>query len=98
MAGEAPSDLQSRLAPMIEELAGALGEIATDPRGEHVLRDWTDRAALVWEVTLLCSKKTGAGTEADLRAARRVLSRNLPIGLLRKDRASPEEVKLVAFG
>ncbi|MHB8877608.1 MAG: acyl-CoA dehydrogenase family protein [Myxococcaceae bacterium] len=98
LAGEAPSDIQSRVAPMIEELGGALASIATDPGAEHVLRDWTDRASLLWEVTLLCSKKTGAGTEADLRAARRVLSRNLPTSLLRKDRASPEEVQLVAFG
>ena len=98
LAGEAPADLETRLNPLISELQAALGELATDPGGEHALRDWTDRASLVWEVALLCSKKGGAVTDADLRAARRLLARNLPTGLLRKDRASPEDVQLVAFG
>ncbi len=98
LAGEAPSDVQARLSPLLGELGSALAELGGDPRGEHALRDWTDRACLLWEVALLCSKKTGAGSEGDLRAARRILARNLPTSLLRKDRASPEEVQLVAFG
>ncbi|MBI3183483.1 MAG: acyl-CoA dehydrogenase family protein [Myxococcales bacterium] len=98
LAGEAPPDLQGRLSPMIEELASALAQLAADPQGEHLLRDWTDRASLIWEVGVLCSRTLGAGTEADLRAARRVLARNAPASLLRTDRATPEDVRLVAYG
>lgn len=96
-AGEAPPDVQSRVGALLDETKQALVELAQDPRGEHAFRDWTDRAALLWAVTTACAKSLGAGTETDLRAARRVLARHVPAGLLRKDRASVDEVRAVAF-
>src|SRR5205823_13164902 len=51
-AGEAPREVQSRLASMIEELGGALLALSNDAGAEHALRDWTDRAALVWRRAL----------------------------------------------
>jgi hypothetical protein len=95
--GEAPSDLQPGLTAAYEEAQAALAELATDPRAEHAFRDWTDRAALLWNVTTSLSKSLGFGTETDVRAARRVWARAVRQGLLRKDRASPDEVRAVAF-
>ncbi|MBS1149446.1 MAG: hypothetical protein H6Q89_1144 [Myxococcaceae bacterium] len=93
---EAPADLQARLGQLLDEVKAGLATLAGDPKAEHGLRDWTDRAALLWQVSLCCSKKLGAGSAWDLRAARRVLSRNVPTGLLRKDPASVEELEGVA--
>ncbi len=95
---EAPADLQSRLTQGLDEVKHGLAELAQDPQAQHVLREWTDRAALIWEVAVSCSKKLGYGTDSDLRAARRVLAREWPTGLLRKDRASVQDLKAVAEG
>ncbi len=95
--GEAPADLQPQLSLATEELAMALTELSQDPRAEHAFRDWTDRAALLWNVTTSLSKSLGFGTETDVRAARRVLARNLKTSLLRKDRATVDEVRAIAF-
>lgn len=94
---EAPADLQSRIGALLDEAKQALVELSQDPRAEHAFRDWTDRAALLWIVSTACAKSLGNGTDADLRAARRVLARHAPVGLLRKDRASVDEVRAVAF-
>lgn len=96
LAKEAPPDVQSTLGEQLGMLQGALGELVQDPRGEHRLRDWTDRAALVWSIACACAKSLGGGQEPDLRAARRVLSRALPKGILRKDTASVDELLAVA--
>jgi hypothetical protein len=37
-------------------------------------------------------------TDADVRAARRVLARHAPASLLRKDRATVDDVRLVTSG
>ncbi len=94
---ESPADLQPRLSQLFDEARAGLAELATDPTGEHAFKDWTDRVSLLWSVTLSFSKSQGYGTETDVRAARRVLARNAPTGLLRKDRATPDEVRAVAF-
>ena len=96
-AAEAPADVQSRVGALLDEAKQALVELSQDPKAEHAFRDWTDRAALLWLVTTACAKSLGNGSDADLRAARRVLARHAPVGLLRKDRASAEDVRLVAF-
>ncbi len=92
---EAPSDLQPRLTQLLEELVDALAELAGDARAEHALRDWTDRAAALWNITNSFSKRLGFGTETDVRAARRVFERTFPQGLLRRDRASVDELLAV---
>jgi alkylation response protein AidB-like acyl-CoA dehydrogenase len=97
-AAEAPADLQSRFGALLAELKGALVALSQDPRGEHAFRDWTDRAALLWLTSLSCSKSLGYGTEGDVRAARRVLARHAPVGLLRQDRATVDEVRAIARG
>ncbi len=94
----AAGELQGRLSSMLDELKQALGQLAADPNAEHAFRDWTDRAALVWELAVVSSKAAGGGSEADVRAAKRVLARNVPGALLRTDRAGPDDVRLVAFG
>jgi hypothetical protein len=96
LAAQAPPDLEARLAPMLDELFTASAELSAGGRAEHALRDWTDRACLLWQGGLLCAESAGAGTDSDLRAARRLLARNAPLGLLRADRAGPDEVALVA--
>lgn len=98
LIADAPAGLQERLGPLAGELGNALSAIAQEPSAEHMLRDWTDAASLVWQVALLGSRKAGNGTDADLRAARRLLARNAPTSLLRGDWATPEDVELVAFG
>jgi hypothetical protein len=95
---EAPPDLKPRLTAAFAELKAALGELASDPQAEHLFRDWTDRAALLWTVCTSFSTAMGFGTPTDVRAARRVFERALPGSLLRKDRASVEELMAVAFG
>ncbi|GMU60297.1 MAG: DNA alkylation response protein [Myxococcaceae bacterium] len=95
--GEAPGELKARLTQLTDELKAGLAELAGDPRAEHALKDWTDRAALLWSVTTSLSKSAGFGTDTDVRAARRVLARRAPVGLLRTDRATPEEVRAIAF-
>lgn len=97
-AAEAPADLQSRVGALLDEAKQALVELSQDARAEHAFRDWTDRAALLWSVTTACAKSLGNGHESDLRAARRVLARHAPAGLLRRDRATADEVRAVAFG
>jgi alkylation response protein AidB-like acyl-CoA dehydrogenase len=97
-AAEAPADVQARVGALLDEVKHALVELSQDPKAEHAFRDWTDRAALLWMVTTACAKSLGHGTEGDLRAARRMLARHAPSGLLRKDRGSVDEVRLVAFG
>lgn len=96
-ASEAPSDVQSRVGALLDETKHALVELSQDPRGEHAFRDWTDRAAMLWAVTTACTKSLGAGTETDVRAARRVLARHAPASLLRRDRGTVEEARAVAF-
>jgi alkylation response protein AidB-like acyl-CoA dehydrogenase len=96
-AADAPVDLQPRLGAMLDELKAALVELLADPKAEHALRDWTDRAALLWSVTTSLSKRTG-GHETDVRAARRVLERNAPTSLLRRDRATVAELRAVVAG
>jgi hypothetical protein len=96
-AAEAPVDLQGRLTQLVDELKAALVELAGDAQGEHAFRDWTDLASVLWSVTTSLSKTRGFGTETDVRAARRVLARRRPTALLRGDRASPDEVRTVAF-
>ena len=93
----APGDLQPRLTQLTDELKAALVELAADPRGEHAFRDWSDRASLLWTVTNSLSKANGFGTDTDVRAARRVLARRAPTGLLRSDRATVDEVRAIAF-
>jgi acyl-CoA dehydrogenase len=95
-AAEAPADLQARLGQLLGELKAALVTLAADPKAEHGLRAWTDRAALLWQVAVCCSKKLGAGSEWDVRAARRLLATQVPTGLLRADVASVEELEGVA--
>jgi len=94
---QAPADLKPRLTQLTDELKAALVELASDPRGEHAFRDWTDRAALLWSVTTSLSKSLGFGTDTDVRAARRVLARRAPTSLLRTDRATPDDVRAIAF-
>lgn len=96
-AGEAPTDVQSRVSALLDEAKHALVELSQDPKAEHAFRDWTDRAALLWSVTTACAKSLGNGSDTDVRAARRVLARHAPVGLLRKDRASVDDVRAVAF-
>ncbi|MBL8918089.1 MAG: acyl-CoA dehydrogenase family protein [Myxococcaceae bacterium] len=96
-AAEAPADVQARVGALLDEVKQALVELSQDPKAEHAFRDWTDRAALLWMATTACAKSLGHGTEGDLRAARRVLARQAPSGLLRSDRASLEDLRLVAF-
>lgn len=96
LVADAPESIRSRLSSLADELVAGMGTLATDPGGESLLRDWADRACLVWQVGLLASKGAGGGSEADVRAARRLLARNAPQGLLRTDRASLEDVRLVA--
>lgn len=95
---EAPTDLKDRISALTDELKAALVELSGDARGEHAFRDWTDRASLLWEVTTSLSKSKGFGTDTDVRAARRVLARRVPTGLLRKDRAVADDVRAIAFG
>jgi hypothetical protein len=95
---ESPPDVQPRLSALHDELKAALGALASDARGEHAWRDWTDRAALLWNVTTSFSPSLGYGTATDQRAARRVLSKYARTGLLRADRATSDEVRAVAFG
>lgn len=97
-ATEAPADVQSRVGALLDECKHALVELSQDPKAEHAFRDWTDRAALLWSVTTSCARSLGTGTETDLRAARRVLARHAPTSLLRRDRASVDDVRAVAFG
>jgi alkylation response protein AidB-like acyl-CoA dehydrogenase len=92
---EAPSELQGRLTKLLGELKEALGQLATDPGAEHLFRDWTDRAASLWNITTSFSKRLGYGTETDVRAARRVFERTFPTSLLRRDRATVEELNAV---
>ncbi len=93
---ESPSDLQPRLMQLFDELPPALTELLADPSGEHAWRDWTDRAALLWNVTTSFSKSLGYGTETDVRAGRRVLQKYARQGLLRRDRASADDVRAIA--
>jgi acyl-CoA dehydrogenase len=86
-AADAPADLSGRLMTLRSELS-----VALEGLGEHDYREWTERASIAWQVGLLSSH----GSEGDLRAARRLLSRHLPSGWPRGDRATPEEVRLVA--
>lgn len=95
LAGEAPSDVQSRLLSGVEELKGGLAQLMGDPKGEAKLRDWTDRAALLWSVAVACAKSMGGGADTDVRAARRYLARMLPQGLLRTDVASVDELSML---
>jgi hypothetical protein len=97
LMADAPSDVRTALGQQLEALHEGLGALGQDPQGEHALRDWTDRASVVWQVGLLSSAKAGAAAPGDIRAARRLLDRNVRGTLLRKDRASPEEVRQVAF-
>ncbi len=94
---ESPADLQPRLTQLFDELTAALGELATDALGEHAWRDWTDRASFLWNVTTSFSKSLGYGTSTDERAARRVMSKYARATLLRKDRASADDVRTIAF-
>jgi hypothetical protein len=84
------------MSAMFDELKAALVELGQDPKAEHAFKDWSDRAALLWMTSLSCSKRLGYGTQSDVRAAKRVLSRWAPTGLLRSDRASVEDVRAVA--
>lgn len=95
LAREAPADLQAKLSAGVDELKAALVQLMGDARAEARLRDWTDRAALLWSVATACSRSGGAGADSDLRAARRVLARWLPGGLLRSDLATVEELDVV---
>ncbi|MFZ5439099.1 MAG: acyl-CoA dehydrogenase family protein [Myxococcota bacterium] len=94
---EAPGDLKPRLNELYGELQGALAELATDPTGQHAWRDWTDRAAFLWQVLTSFSKRLGYGTATDERAARRVFHKYARTSLLRKDRATVDEVRAIAF-
>ena len=99
LAADAPKDIQERLGAFVAELGRGLQAFAHDPQeAEHQFRDWADHASLVWQVALLASKKGGSGTDADLRAARRLLARNAPTSRIRSDFATPDDVALVAFG
>lgn len=89
---EAPPDLQARLTRLLDEVKQGLVTLSSDPKAEHRLRDWTDRAALLWQVSLCCSKRLGAGSAWDVRAARRVLARHAPASLLRMEHATVEEL------
>jgi hypothetical protein len=94
-AAQAPSDVQARLAALTDELKAALVELSQEAQAEHLLRDFTDRAAVLWKVSALCATSQGSGSAADLRAARRLLSRSFPQSLLRKDRAGAADVRSV---
>lgn len=94
---ESPADLQPRLRASLDELKAALQQLMSDATAEHAFRDWTDRAALLWNVTTSFSRSLGYGTQTDERAARRVLEKYTRASLLRKDRASAKEVRAVAF-
>jgi acyl-CoA dehydrogenase len=94
---DADSEVKPRLSSLSEELLEAFQALPQDPRSEHVLRDWTDRAALLWQVGLLSSKKAGSGRTEDVRAAKRLLARQAPEKLLRTDTATAEEVLAVAL-
>ncbi|HEY1087320.1 MAG TPA: acyl-CoA dehydrogenase family protein, partial [Archangium sp.] len=96
--GESPADVQPKLKAAFDELVGALQSLMADPTGEHAWKDWTDRAALLWNVTTSFSKSIGYGTPTDERAARRVLQKHFKTGLLRTDRATAKDVRDVAFG
>lgn len=95
--GDAPDDVAARCGGLLDELKHALVELRSDPASEHRLRDWTDRAALLWAVSLSASKAGGFGTDSDLRAARRVLARHVPTGLLRRDGAGVAELEAIVF-
>lgn len=95
---ESPADVQPRLMQLFDELPLALQDLQGDPTGEHAWRDWTDRAAFLWNVTTSFSRSLGYGTETDVRAARRVLHKYARTSLLRRDRATPAEVRAIAFG
>lgn len=97
LVADAPAVLKPRMSALTAELQTALGQLAGDSGAESVLRDWTDRACVLWQVGVLGSKKRGHGSEADVRAARRVLDRAVPTGLLRADRATAKDVFLVAM-
>ncbi len=97
LSSEAPSEVQARVGALLDEAKHALVELSQDPRAEHAFRDWTDRASLLWAVSVACAKSLGNGSDTDLRAARRVLARQAPASLLRKDRASLDDVRAVAF-
>jgi acyl-CoA dehydrogenase len=97
LTADADLSVRARLSSLGEELLQAVGAMASDAGAEHVLRDWTDRAGLLWQVGLLASKKAGAGSDADVRAARRLLARGAPGSLLRSDRATPDDVVQVAL-
>lgn len=96
-AAEAPGDVQSRVGALLDEAKAALVELSQDPKAEHAFRDWTDRAGLLWAVTTACAKSIGNGSDTDVRAARRVLARQASASLLRKDRATVDDVRAVAF-
>ena len=98
LVADAPAPVQERLGELLDQLSTGLSELYQEPSAEHMLRDWTWAASLVWEAALLSSKKAGHGSEADVRAARRLLARNAPVLMLRGDRATPEDVTLVGFG
>ncbi len=95
---EAPADLQARLEQLLGGLKAAVASLAGNPKAEHHLRAWADRAALLWQVAVCCRKTLGAGSDWDVRAARRLLATALPEGLLRADEASVEELEGVAHG
>lgn len=95
--GEAPSDLQPRLGQLFDELKAGLGELATDATGQHAWRDFTDRASFLWQIVTSFSKSAGYGTATDERAARRVFHKYARTSMLRKDRASVDEVRAIAF-
>ena len=96
-AAEAPAAAQARLGSLLDELKNALVVLGSDPGAEHAFRDWTDRAALLWQVSNSFSKSKGYGTGTDVRAAERVLARTVPSQLLRSDRATVDDVRAIAF-
>jgi alkylation response protein AidB-like acyl-CoA dehydrogenase len=98
LVGDAAQPVQDRLVELVDELVTGLRIVVQEPAAEHMLRDWTDAASLAWQAALLASKKAGHGSDADVRAARRLLARNAPVMLLRGDWAVPEDVEQVAFG
>jgi alkylation response protein AidB-like acyl-CoA dehydrogenase len=95
---ESPADLQPKLRAWFDELVSALQTLMSDATGEHAWKDWTDRAAFLWNVTTSFSKSLGYGTPTDERAARRVVERVMKTSLLRQDRATAKDVRAVAFG
>jgi hypothetical protein len=97
LLADADASVAKRLRELVDELKASLATLGSDTDAVHVLRDWTDRACLVWELALLASARFG-GTAGDVRAARRLLARHVRAGLLRQDRATAADVQLVAFG